>query len=131
VPGTPVPWQRAATHGKQRYNPASMRRAKEAIRVAWLADGGHRLPSGCAVGLSALFFRCRKPEAVPDLSNYLKLVEDALIGLAYDDDCVITDFDRVRKRRARCAAEERTEIVLWDVRHRLTVGGSGNFASSR
>lgn len=114
VPGCPARWQRPSSRGRQRYSPTEMREAKEHVRRAWMVAGRPCLPDG-PVGVSATFYRDRKPTARPDIDNYLKLILDALNGLAYRDDSQVTDLERVRKRRPSDGAEEHTVIELFAV----------------
>lgn len=53
------------------------------------------------------------PTSKPDASNYVKLVEDALIGILYKDDALVTDIAACK----RYSDEPRTDVRLFTVAH--------------
>ncbi len=88
------------------YTPKETVEAEKKIAEAFLAAGGKLIPKGKAVGMEVLaFFPIPKsfsmkkwndaidgnilPTKKPDADNILKLVADALNGIAYDDDAQI------------------------------------------
>ncbi len=55
------------------------------------------------------------PEVKPDLSNYIKGVEDALNGIVYTDDSKIVDYDKCCKRYTSGDEEPCIEVVLYSM----------------
>lgn len=132
IPGDPVPWARAGKHGKRHFTKAPQARHMRAIQKAWQAAGCPRLPDE-GLTLSAQFYLERpkthlgtgrnagrlKPSAppaplgLPDTSNLLKLVEDALNELLWRDDSLIVCLSGVNKLYARPGEPGRTVIKAW------------------
>ena len=109
VPGKPMGWMRARSHGRQRYTPAAMaQRQREVQQIAAIEmrgaaplDGPVRLilravfappPSWPAKRRDAALSGQVRPTVYPDLDNAAKLVADALNGVAYRDDRQITEM---------------------------------------
>lgn len=114
IPGDPVPWSPSSKVGSAPNSPRKVpdRQARHASKIveAWNRDGKDRLwlPKGNAVALRCQFFVSRpknhyrtgkharelKPDRIPtecphgkpDLSNLVKMVEDALTGILWADD---------------------------------------------
>ena len=112
VKGRPVPWKRLRTKGKSRFPAPGQTEAKDAVRAAYkAAEGTAFAPKGQPVVLTvhavfALPESMRKSDPrkmgdrhtmTPDGDNLVKLVKDALNGLAYVDDCQVSDC-HVRKQ---------------------------------
>lgn len=113
VPGAPVGWQRSGGNGKRRYT-APKTRAKEAEIAAYAAcamigrakfTGAVRVeviawmpvPESWSAKKKALAIGGKiRPTAKPDSDNILKLVLDALNGIAWKDDAAAVDV-RCRK----------------------------------
>jgi Holliday junction resolvase RusA-like endonuclease len=53
------------------------------------------------------------PEVKPDLSNYIKGIEDAMNGIVYTDDSKIVDYGSCRKRYTD--SQPRIEVTLYSV----------------
>lgn len=101
VAGTPVPkarprFSRARTGRAFAYTPKSTQEAEARIRAAWIKEYGTQ-PLDGALRMTVMFSmpipksrRDIKPGDMhtsrPDLDNLLKLVQDALNGIAYKDD---------------------------------------------
>lgn len=115
IPGQPVRWERAGSNQKRRYTKANVIAHSEVVQRAWMVAGRPRLPDNTPLGISATFYRDRKPHATPDIDNYLKLVLDALNGLAYRDDSQVTDLERIRKRRVPDGSEPHSVVELFVV----------------
>lgn len=116
VPGAPVPLDRARhTAAGAVYNTARVKRAKATIGLHARAAMRGRHPLAGPVKLRATFWRHRKPDAAPDVSNYLKLLEDALNGIAFGDDAQIVTVVAA-KRRAERPADERTVVTVSEAR---------------
>jgi len=109
VLGDPVPWARADTRGSQRFTPAKQR--EYMLEVQWLArramreagvdklDGAVILEMVAIWSWPATISRASRPlsgmdrkATRPDASNIVKLVEDALNGIAFTDDARISDL---------------------------------------
>lgn len=82
------------------YTPERTRQAEDDIGKLWIAQHGGRLLferlTPVRLTLQVFFRRPQKaksrrpPLGKPDLSNTIKIVEDALNHIAYDDDAQIT-----------------------------------------
>lgn len=85
------------------YTPAKTAKYEKLIRKAFLGAGGKVIPSDCYVGITvdayfpipksytkgkrlACQHNINRPSKKPDIDNTLKVVLDALNGVAYEDD---------------------------------------------
>ena len=111
VPGEPVPKARPRVVKGRAYTPRRTVDAEEAIGWAFReAMPGHEPLTGW-VGMRCMFYTVtQKPRA--DIDNFLKLVSDALNGLAYVDDRQVDD---IQGTRIRGTADPRTEIEIWRI----------------
>lgn len=112
IPGRPVPLDRHRHGANGRgYNTRRVTAAKDHIRAlaSVVMRGREPLTGPCILRVE--FWRDRKPDAVPDLSQYVKLVEDGLTGVAYRDDCQIVEIIAF-KRRAENPHAERTVVTI-------------------
>lgn len=106
IPGAPVAWQRARRSGDRYYVSGEQQDARDAIRLAYLNEHRRSAPVGgkCSVEYRFVFqpnkkdlirgqvvFPCPKGTR-PDLDNLVKLVNDALNGLAWLDDAQVVEF---------------------------------------
>lgn len=118
-------------HTGSAYTPTPTIRAEQRIQTEWIHAGRPRLEGAVSLtieivlarpkghwktdgSLSAPGSRSPLPLKTPDADNALKLVCDALNGLAYDDDRQIVDM-HARKRWARLGEHEHTRIELRQV----------------
>lgn len=109
VLGDPVPWARADTRGSQRFTPAKQRAYMDAVRWealrAMRAARAKKLENAVVLEVTATWSwpatiprRYRDERGAdlkatrPDASNIVKLVEDALNGIAFTDDARISDL---------------------------------------
>lgn len=83
--GKPVPKQRARTVGGHTYTPATTRQAEEAIAIVVKSQMRARGQEPLAGAVQAEF-HFYGASATADIDNLSKLVQDALNGIAYDDD---------------------------------------------
>jgi Endodeoxyribonuclease RusA len=119
IPGDPIPW--SAGSKVRPGDPKSPRKVpdKQAKRASDIAEAASRaypdlwLPKGQPVRVVGHFFVCRPrtthygsganhktlkdtapkaPTGKPDLSNLLKLIEDALTGIFWHDDDQVTEL---------------------------------------
>ncbi len=123
VPGAPVPWARAGRAGRRSFTrpPQAVHRRK--IQTAAAALDVPRLLG--AVRLDVIFeyeppkswrradrefaIDTRQPKTTtPDQDNLVKLVADALSGIAFQDDKQVADGRTIK----RYAAEARTIITI-------------------
>lgn len=138
IPGDPVPWARARRNGKHYFTPDEQARHMTTIQQAWLVAGRPAIDG--PVAISARFHLARprthygtganadrvKPSALyrpttkPDLSNLLKILEDALNDYVWADDAAIVCLAGVHKHytdlpgRPRWElGEPRTELDVW------------------
>jgi crossover junction endodeoxyribonuclease RusA len=82
VPGDPIPKARARVMAGYAYTPKRTRVAEATVAAAAKAAGVY--PTTYPVRLSATFYRGSARRC--DLDNLIKLVQDALNGIAYVDD---------------------------------------------
>jgi len=101
IPGEPVPMPRARTVTKgshvMTYTPAKARTEIERIRYWWLANGPGLVKGPIMVYMTFLLTKPKTvqrywPSVRPDLDNYIKLLLDALNGLAWQDDGAICNI---------------------------------------
>lgn len=95
VPGNPIPWKRAETNGKRRYNHPSTEAWKAKVfREAWNACQGYE---PCwyrdrAYRVSVTFYR--KNETGTDLDRLMNAVLDGMEGAAYVADRQVKGFGK-------------------------------------
>ncbi len=111
VAGEPTPKARPRVVKGRTYTPKRTVEAEEAIGWAFReAMPGHEPLTGW-VGMRCTFYtKTQRPRS--DVDNLVKLVSDALEGIAYVNDKQIED---VRGKRVRGAAAPRTVIEIWRV----------------
>lgn len=114
VPGQPVPWKRAGRSNGFTYTPETQRQWMALWRDQAALSMQGAPPLTGPLKLTAVFWlpipqswsERKKQKAViglvlpdkrPDLSNYVKLVEDSLNQVVFVDDAQITDY-AVKKR---------------------------------
>lgn len=107
IPGPPASWQRATVVGGRTLTPKVMRSAKRHARAALAsaALAGRWEPATGPVRLTLVFVRNRKPDAVPDVDNYCKLVADAANHILWDDDCRVVELWSIKRRPGEGEAE--------------------------
>ncbi len=112
VEGEPVPKARPRVVSGRTYTPQRTRDAEEAVGWAFReAYPGTLAPLTGWLGMRCTFYtKSQKPRS--DVDNLLKLVSDALEGIAYVNDKQIED---VHGKRVRGAADPRTVIEIWKV----------------
>lgn len=111
---TPATWKRVSTAKSGRsFKPKATRNqqkaAADACKVAMHQQGVKKL-EGVPVSLGVVVY-IKTTAWVPgsgDLDNYEKLIQDALNGVAYDDDCQITRKYSYKKN----GTPYRTEIYI-------------------
>mgnify|MGYP003148547160 CR=1 FL=1 len=120
-PGTPIPLSRPrfGRHGKV-YTPSKCQEAKRRIAIRALAAMNKKNPISTAVDVEFVFYmpQPKKPKlhqrngcahlSRPDLTNLIKLVEDALNGIVWTDDCIIARIDAQKKY----GTETKTVVVV-------------------
>lgn len=110
IPGEPLSKARPRVTARgHAYTPKTTQMAEERVREAFVASGGVMMPG--TLGLSVVFrpgTRVRR-----DLDNQLKLVMDALNGLAYADDFQIAFIQA--KRVFVTKAEACTEVRVFQL----------------
>ena len=113
VEGHPIPQPRMTRAGRGAMAQHPVWAWRDAI--GWSArEAGLRtpMPKGTPVELIAHFWMKGAPTARPDLSNLLKAVEDALNGVAYEDDAQVV---RVTGAKLQVPADGRGEGVAVQV----------------
>ena len=119
IPGEAVPWARAGKRGGIQFTPARQRNFMAAVRTICADAMGGRAPLDCAIELKVIAkyiapasWSQKRRDATawkvskPDLSNTVKIVEDALNTVAWRDDAQIASL-HVWKRYS-----DRAEIVV-------------------
>jgi Holliday junction resolvase RusA-like endonuclease len=109
------------------YTPAATKAAEQVVQQAWMYAGRHTVgdqPASVEItvwtgrpkthyrkngGLSAAGLRSVSPSRKPDLDNVVKLVCDALNGLAWDDDAQVCS---VVAKRHWCDPHEARVVVF-------------------
>lgn len=102
VPGVPTPWARAGSRAGVRFTPAKQRGAMAQVKALCVEAMRGAAPLAGPVQMSVRATWPAPPswsrkkrettrwkESRPDASNICKLIEDALIGVAYLDDAQI------------------------------------------
>lgn len=102
VAGPPVPWSRARSAGSRRFSAPEMERAKAAIGWAARQSRVRMIDGPVSVTVCAVFAMPRSCSAAerdklrgapvikrPDADNLMKLVMDALEGIAFTDDRMV------------------------------------------
>ena len=115
VPGNPVPWERARTHKGRYYTPARTRAYQQAVQLC-AKNAKAKAHAGVKVRLCLTFFR--KDHQPCDIDNLAKTVQDALQGIAYENDRQIAVLTAVRDYDA---ANPRAEVLV----EYLAEGGGG------
>lgn len=81
------------------------RKYKQGVRLRALTEG-HRKPLGCPVVASVTVYRARR---AGDLDNFLKVLLDALKGIAFVDDAQVIEL---HARREDDASNPRVEVRI-------------------
>jgi Holliday junction resolvase RusA-like endonuclease len=109
IPGPPASWQRPrrGEGGKGSFTTSTMRKAKAHARAALAAAAlqWRWEPATGPVRLTLVFVRNRKPDAVPDVDNYSKLVCDSANGVLWQDDALVVELHAVKRRPGEGEAE--------------------------
>lgn len=113
IPGPPKAWERAVPHKGRKLTSEKMRAAQTHVRSCLAAEALRQRwqPASGPVRLTLAFVRRRKPDAVPDASNYVKLVEDCANGIVWEDDRQVVEL-HAAKRRAVDGEDERTIVTV-------------------
>lgn len=104
------------------YTPKATRMSEEQIKydIRRALPQLVPFPAGTPLKLTATFYRARPkhlpkrvimPVQKPDVTNYTKLLEDALNGYCFPSDAQITSMD-VRKRFAENGTQPRIELKI-------------------
>jgi Holliday junction resolvase RusA-like endonuclease len=110
IPGEPIAWQRVSWWKGRGHTDPKVKRAKEAIGWAYKAAGGRMLEGPVYLGCEfALGERYKAAHLDPrDLDNMVKLVKDALEGVAYPNDRRVIYVAAAKV----CSREPRTWVVV-------------------
>lgn len=113
IPGPPTSWERTTEHKGRKLTSAKMRAAQKHIRSVLAAEALRQRwqPVAAPVRLTIAFVRNRKPDAVPDASNYVKQYEDCANGILWDDDRRVVELRAVKRRPGEGEAECTTMTV--------------------
>ena len=114
VPGEPHSWERARQQGRRRFNSEAMTAAKKTIaQYADLAireqHASKKYPAAGDMAIICVFFLGSSRGSNPDLDNLLKLVADALTGIAWHDDKQLVS---IAIDKCRVPSRPRTEICV-------------------
>jgi Holliday junction resolvase RusA-like endonuclease len=90
IPGEPIPKARPRVYQGHGITPKRTLDAEKRVRAAFQTRYPDSTPNDGPVEISAVFYMSKRGR--PDLDNLLKLVMDALNGLAYQDDAQVIRF---------------------------------------
>jgi len=126
IPGIPQPLRRHRQGRGRSYDDPRNAPNREAIRYAWLAQAESDMTQAKTIGLRATFafprpkshylrgqLRDAAPQwhrSRPDVDNLLKLVLDALNGIAYGDDAQVV---AITGQKRYCAVNETPHSLIW------------------
>ena len=137
IPGNPTRQKRARSKDGQRpYDPQKKEKADFIRMVMGQISPGERIEKGKPVYMEFRFYFPRPKKhyrtgkfshllrddaknllpclsSTADLDNTIKFVKDCLNGLAWHDDCQVTDYGSVQKRYSE---DPRTEILIFEIR---------------
>jgi len=118
VEGRPHPWMRTAGRG-HRYDPPENVAAKQVIgTIARIAMRGRKVLTERGVCVSFVFYLKRKGGQQPDLDNLIKTVKDALTGVVYRDDSLVTEYGDAAIINVKDETAQRTVVCVesteWD-----------------
>lgn len=113
IPGNPVPLERPRVTRNGTITPKRSAEAKDRIanitKIA-LMQHAERFPLYEEFNIVAAFYEGVKAEShMADVDNCLKLLMDALIGIVWIDDKLVT---RIEATIERGVAEPRTEFII-------------------
>lgn len=115
IPGEPMSKARARVVNGHAYTPERTRVAEAGVQAAFRAVAGadalKSYESGARYGVRALF--CNRTRQRRDIDNMLKLILDALNGLAWTDDTQVAEI--VARKLLVPKGEERTEVAVYEL----------------
>lgn len=126
IPGKPMGWKRARLNGGTHFTPADMRErqayvrlmATQEMRGAAPMDGPVRLSLGFYFEIPKSWSKKKQAAAFgtphtskPDASNLQKLIEDALNGTVFRDDCQIAEAVVVKRYGAQALTVVTVEAI--------------------
>lgn len=120
VQGTPQPKQRPRVTSRGTYTPARTKDYEKIVGWSYAAAGGKMMSGAIEVRVNAYFCipKSRKDVSVgdwhlqrPDLDNVVKIVKDALNGIAYKDDSQVV----VEYGNKMWGASERIEVTVKEI----------------
>ena len=128
VPGRPRGKARPRFHNGHAYTPKNTRDFEKEIRVCYLQQDGRKIDGSVSVSIEAIFKipeswskkkkwetidQGKRPEVRPDIDNIVKIVMDALNGVAYKDDSQVVD---ISARKVYGLGYEGVHITVEEVR---------------
>lgn len=128
VPGRPRGKARPRFYNGHAYTPKNTRDFENEIRTCYIAQDGREYTGSILVDVEAIFKipeswtkkkkwetidQGKRPEVRPDIDNIVKIVMDALNGVAYKDDSQVVE---VRARKVYALGYEGVHIMVEEVR---------------
>lgn len=128
VPGRPRGKARPRFHNGHAYTPKNTRDFEKEIRVCYLQQDGRKFDGSVSINIEAIFKipeswskkkkwetidQGKRPEIRPDIDNIVKIVMDALNGVAYKDDSQVVD---ISARKVYGLGYEGLHITVEEVR---------------
>ena len=112
APLEPVPFKRALSNGRRRFNDPRYVEYKEAVGLFARRAMNGAAPLTGAIKISVTVSRNLKPSSrnFGDADNHLKAVLDALNGICYVDDAQVTTAEVTLLRGAPCVKITLEEI---------------------
>lgn len=107
IPGRPRGKARPRFYNGHAYTPKNTRDFEKEIRVCYLQQDGRKIDGSVSVNIEAIFKipeswskkkkwetidQGKRPDVRPDIDNIVKIVMDALNGIAYDDDSQVVEI---------------------------------------
>ena len=130
VPGLPIGKGRPRITKNHAYTPKKTKDYEKLVRESWLTQSGYRFDDEARIAVLAIAYfpipravaKKRRPDMYgtyyahkPDLDNILKIICDALNGVAYKDDAYVILYNASKLYVNSDDEMPRVEITLTDV----------------
>ena len=128
IPGRPRGKSRPRFHNGHAYTPKTTKEYEKEIRDCYITQDGRKHDGSVTVDIEAIFKipeswtkkkkwetidKGKRPEVRPDIDNIVKIVMDALNGIAYDDDSQVVE---IKARKIYALGYEGVHINVEEVK---------------